>query len=174
MPVPPRQLLPEITRVFARLIFLGEDKPNSYRLADVDGAITEITSCVASACTLLTDGSALPGPDAEESWNEFRLALPAAPATYFEFTAPGREDRHHVVLVVEDEILMCSVTAESLRIAGYNVVEAANAAEAVAVFTAGTVIDLVFSDINFMAGPNSMDAVGLARWVSRPGKMAAI
>jgi CheY-like chemotaxis protein len=88
--------------------------------------------------------------------------------------APGREDRHHVVLVVEDEILMRSVTAESLRIAGYNVVEAANAAEAVAVFTAGTVIDLVFSDINFMAGPNSMDAVGLARWVSRPGKMAAI
>jgi ATP-dependent helicase/DNAse subunit B len=79
-----RQLLPEITRVFARLIFLGEDKPNSYRLADVDGAITEITSCVASACTLLTDGSALPGPDAEESWNEFRLALPAAPETYFE------------------------------------------------------------------------------------------
>jgi len=79
-----RQLLPEITRVFARLIFLGEDKPNSYRLADVDAAITEITSCVASACTLLTDGSALPGPDAEESWNEFRLALPAAPATYFE------------------------------------------------------------------------------------------
>jgi CheY-like chemotaxis protein len=87
--------------------------------------------------------------------------------------APGREDRHHVVLVVEDEILMRSVTAESLRIAGYNVVEAANAAEAVAV-TAGTVIDFVFSDINFMAGPNSMDAVGLARWVSRPGKMAAI
>jgi CheY-like chemotaxis protein len=81
--------------------------------------------------------------------------------------APGREDRHRVVLVVEDEILVRSVTAEFLRIAGYNVVEAANAAEAVAVFTAGTVIDLVFSDINFMAGPNSMDGVGLARWVSQ-------
>src|ERR1700680_1905781 len=78
------------------------------------------------------------------------------------------EDRHRVVLVVEDEILVRSVTAEFLRIAGYNVVEAANAAEAVEVFTVGTVIDLVFSDINFLAGPpNSMDGVGLARWVSQ-------
>ena len=81
--------------------------------------------------------------------------------------APGREDRHRIVLVVEDEILVRSVTAEFLRIAGYNVVEAANAAEAVAVFTAGTVIDVVFSDFNLMAGPNSVDGVGLARWVSQ-------
>jgi len=51
---------------------------------------------------------------------------------------------------------------------GYDVVESANAAEAVEVFAAGTVIDLVFSDINFIPGPpNSMDGVGLARWVSQ-------
>ena len=79
-----RQLLPEITRVFARVIFLGEEKPNSYRLADVDGAIAEIAPYVAGACRLLTDGTALPGPDARGSENEFRLALPAAPETYFE------------------------------------------------------------------------------------------
>jgi CheY-like chemotaxis protein len=35
-----------------------------------------------------------------------------------------------------------------LRDAGYTVVEATNAAEAIAVFGSGTAIDTVFSDIN--------------------------
>jgi DNA-binding response OmpR family regulator len=71
--------------------------------------------------------------------------------------------RQPVILVVEDEILVRNPVAEFLRTAGYKVVEAANAAEAVAVFVTGTVIDLVFSDID-MPGP--MDGVGLARWIS--------
>jgi DNA-binding NtrC family response regulator len=50
-----------------------------------------------------------------------------------------------VILVVEDNICVRSVTAEVLREAGYSVIEAANAAEAVAVFEAGTAIDLVFN-----------------------------
>ena len=80
------------------------------------------------------------------------------------------EDRPHVVLVVEDEILVRSVVAEFLRDAGYTVIEASNAAEAVAIFGAGRTIDLVFSDIE-MPGPNPMDGVGLALWISqhRPG-----
>jgi CheY-like chemotaxis protein len=69
-------------------------------------------------------------------------------------------------LVVEDNICVRSVTAEVLREAGYSVIEAANAAEAVAVFDAGTAVDLVFSDIE-MRG-SQMDGVGLARWVFRP------
>src|SRR5208282_5284707 len=71
--------------------------------------------------------------------------------------------RQPVILVVEDEILVRSPVAEFLRTVGYKVVEAANAAEAVAVFNTGTVIDLVFSDID-MPGP--MDGVGLACWIS--------
>ena len=72
--------------------------------------------------------------------------------------------RQPVILVVEDEILVRSPVAEFLRTAGYKVIEAANAAEAVAVFVTGTAIDLVFSDIDM---PGRMDGVGLARWISR-------
>ena len=71
--------------------------------------------------------------------------------------------RQRVVLVVEDEIMIRSPVAGFLRMAGFKVVEAANAHEAVAVFVTGTVIDLVFSDIDV---PGSMDGVGLARWIS--------
>jgi CheY-like chemotaxis protein len=67
------------------------------------------------------------------------------------------------VLVVEDEILIRSAVAEFLRGAGYKVIEAADAAEAVAIFASGTQIDLVFSDIN-MPGP--MDGIGLVGWIA--------
>ena len=71
--------------------------------------------------------------------------------------------RQPAVLVVEDEILIRSAAAEFLRGAGYRVVEAADAAEAVAIFASRTQIDLVFSDINM---PGSMDGVGLVRWIA--------
>jgi CheY-like chemotaxis protein len=71
--------------------------------------------------------------------------------------------RQPAVLVVEDEILIRSAVAEFLRGAGYRVIEAAEAAEAVAIFASGTQIDLVFSDIN-MPGP--MDGLGLVRWIA--------
>ena len=73
------------------------------------------------------------------------------------------EIRQPAVLVVEDEILIRSAVAEFLRDAGYRVIEAANAAEAVAVFASRTQIDLVFSDINM---PGRMDGVGLVRWIA--------
>ena len=75
-----------------------------------------------------------------------------------------REARQPVVLVVEDEVLIRSVVAEYLRISGNLVVEAANAAEAIAVFAAGVPIDILFSDIQM---PGTMDGLGLARWVYR-------
>jgi CheY-like chemotaxis protein len=71
--------------------------------------------------------------------------------------------RQRAVLVVEDEILIRAAVAEFLRGAGYRVIEAANAAEAVAVFASRTQVDLVFSDINM---PGSMDGVGLGRWIA--------
>jgi DNA-binding NtrC family response regulator len=71
--------------------------------------------------------------------------------------------RQSIVLVVEDEILIRSPVSEFLRSAGYKVIEAANAVEAVAVFAGAVPIDLVFSDINM---PGTMDGVGLARWVA--------
>jgi CheY-like chemotaxis protein len=68
------------------------------------------------------------------------------------------------VLLVEDDIVIRSPLAEYLRRAGYVVVEAANAAEAIAVFSARVAVDLMISDIH-MPGP--IDGLGLARWVRR-------
>src|SRR5437879_13850595 len=72
------------------------------------------------------------------------------------------EARQPLVLVVEDEVLIRSAVAEYLRLAGNLVVEAANAAEAIAVFAAGVPIDVVFSDIPM---PGTMGGIGLAHWV---------
>jgi hypothetical protein len=79
-----RQLLADNPRVVARLVFLGDDQPRPYKLPDVDQAIADIGAHVTAAGALLRQGTALPGPDAREDWNDFRLALPAAPATYFQ------------------------------------------------------------------------------------------
>jgi CheY-like chemotaxis protein len=81
-----------------------------------------------------------------------------------------RESEHtrRTVLLVEDDIVIRSPLADYLRNLGYVVVEAANAAEAIAVFAARVAVDLVISDIQM---PGSMDGLGLARWVrrNRPG-----
>lgn len=71
-------------------------------------------------------------------------------------------DAKRVILIVEDEIIIRSVVAEHLRDANFTVIEAANAAEAIAVLSTQTGIDLVFSDITM---PGEMDGLGLARWL---------
>lgn len=72
------------------------------------------------------------------------------------------------VLVVEDEVLIRMDVADYLRDNGFQVVEAANAAEAVAVLSSTTTVDLVFTDVQM---PGAMDGLGLARWIRqhRPG-----
>jgi len=68
----------------------------------------------------------------------------------------------HVVLIVEDEVIIRSLVAEHLRECGFSVIEAANAAEAITVLSTQTNIDLVFSDITM---PGEIDGVGLAHWI---------
>jgi RecB family exonuclease len=79
-----RQLVADHPRVIARLVFLGTDRPRPYSLPDADQAIAGIAAHVSAAVDLLRRGVALPGPDAREDWNDFALALPAAPAVYFQ------------------------------------------------------------------------------------------
>jgi hypothetical protein len=79
-----RQLLPGNPRIVSRLLFLGAEHPKEYRLHDVDAAIAEVATHVGAAIALLRQGIALPGPNAREAWNDFRLALPASAATYFQ------------------------------------------------------------------------------------------
>ena len=79
---------------------------------------------------------------------------------------PSAEDnpRQPTVLVVEDEMLIRSAVAEYLRKLGYTVVEAADAAEAVAVFSSGEPIDVVLCDVEL---PGTMDGLSLGRWINR-------
>ena len=72
------------------------------------------------------------------------------------------------VLIAEDEVLVRGMAAEHLRDAGFAVIEASNAAEAVAVLQSGEPVDVVFTDI---AMPGIMNGAMLARWMyqHRPG-----
>ena len=72
-----------------------------------------------------------------------------------------------VVLVVEDEVLVRLATARHLRDAGYTVMEARNADEALRLL-ANADVDVVFSDITM---PGTMDGLQLVDWLHehRPG-----
>jgi CheY-like chemotaxis protein len=72
------------------------------------------------------------------------------------------------LLVAEDDIFIRSMISEFLRDAGFDVLEASNADEAMAHFEAENDIDLLFSDVRM---PGSMDGTELAervkgRWPS--------
>jgi CheY-like chemotaxis protein len=77
---------------------------------------------------------------------------------------PSSLKNHATVLVVEDECLVRMDAAQTLREAGFAVVEAADADEALAVVARGEDLDLLFTDIN-MPGP--IDGLELARRVHR-------
>ncbi len=66
------------------------------------------------------------------------------------------------VLVVEDEGLVRIDTAEYLRDAGFSVIEATDATEALEIIRVRTDIDVLFTDINM---PGGMDGIELARRV---------
>ena len=68
------------------------------------------------------------------------------------------------VLVVEDEAMVRMLLAESLRDAGYRVIEAGNAVDAIATLNQNRSVDVVFSDVRM---PGELDGFGLARWMKR-------
>ncbi len=65
------------------------------------------------------------------------------------------------ILIVEDDVLLRLTIAGSLRDAGFEVLEAANAAEAVQILKC-VPVDALFSDIDM---PGRMDGCALAQWV---------
>ena len=71
---------------------------------------------------------------------------------------PG-ESRKRVILVVEDDVLVRFTTAEILRDAGFDVLEAVNSSEALALLGTGHPLDLVITDIRM---PGQIDGVQLA------------
>ncbi|MEO8321175.1 MAG: response regulator [Bradyrhizobium sp.] len=67
-----------------------------------------------------------------------------------------------VVLVVEDELLLRMDAADAIKSSGFEVVEAANADDAIKILEARPDITVVFTDIQM---PGSMDGLKLARAV---------
>src|SRR4051812_1123431 len=67
-----------------------------------------------------------------------------------------------VVLIVEDEELIRMLAAQTIEDAGFEVVEACNADEAIAVLAARKDVRVLFSDIDM---PGSMDGLKLAKAV---------
>ncbi len=73
------------------------------------------------------------------------------------------EAAQRVVLVVEDEVVLRMAVSAHLRDAGFVVIEAVDAEEAVELLRANHKIQLVFSDITM---PGTMDGDLLAEWIS--------
>ena len=73
-----------------------------------------------------------------------------------------KPSRARVVLIVEDEFSIRCAAAEFLRESAYSVIEASNAAEAIAVLTSDAHIDLAFIDVKLPGGPNG---IMLAKWL---------
>lgn len=71
--------------------------------------------------------------------------------------------RRPCILVVEDELLIRLMTSEELRDAGYGVIEACNADEALVVLGSGVHVDLVFTDVRM---PGSTDGLGLLGYIN--------
>jgi two-component system, response regulator PdtaR len=69
---------------------------------------------------------------------------------------------HPTILVVEDEPLVRLVGSLLLSDAGFNVIEACNAEEALRVLEAGSDVRIVFTDVEM---PGALDGLGLARCV---------
>jgi CheY-like chemotaxis protein len=67
-----------------------------------------------------------------------------------------------VILIVEDELLLRMDSVEILEGAGFEVIPAANADEAIAILSDRSDVHLVFTDIQM---PGSMDGLKLARFV---------
>lgn len=72
---------------------------------------------------------------------------------------PGPGESHKpVILLVEDDVLVRFTTADILREFGFDVLEAVNPSEALALLTTGHPLNLVITDIRM---PGHMDGVQL-------------
>ncbi len=79
-----------------------------------------------------------------------------------EFRPANAVETRSAILVAEDEVLIRLEIAEQLRGAGYTVIEAANAHEALELLHHSAEVKLLVSDIQM---PGSIDGVALARVV---------
>jgi CheY-like chemotaxis protein len=72
------------------------------------------------------------------------------------------ENKTPIVLVAEDEVLVRQLSVCELEDAGYQVIEAANAGQAIAILETGVPVDVLFTDVNM---PGEIDGIRLVRLV---------
>lgn len=89
-----------------------------------------------------------------------RTALP-----WLSMTAPAT--KCPVILVVESEFLIRMATAEAIRDAGFEVIEAMNADAAMDMLESRSDVQFVFTEIHI---PGSMDGAELARAIKAVGR----
>jgi len=80
----------------------------------------------------------------------------------FTYERASRETRSPAVVVVEDEILIRIMISDDLRVAGFQVFEAKNANEALAILESKSHLDLIISDVRM---PGEFDGLKLAEYV---------
>jgi two-component system, response regulator PdtaR len=78
------------------------------------------------------------------------------------FLSMNPDDKTPIVLVAEDEALVRQLSVCELEDAGYRVIEAANAGQAIAILETGVPIDVLFTDVNM---PGGMDGIHLVHLV---------
>jgi CheY-like chemotaxis protein len=67
--------------------------------------------------------------------------------------------KHVLVLLVEDEPIVRMIASDSLEEAGFDVVEASNAQEAMAILAARDDVGVLFTDVDM---PGKLDGLALA------------
>jgi hypothetical protein len=84
-----RSLLPGVSGVSSRLLYLKAGDDGFYSLADPDAVLARLAEFAAAAAQLVAAGNLLPGAAAADSYNDFAFALPGgASETYFDLKFP--------------------------------------------------------------------------------------
>jgi PD-(D/E)XK nuclease superfamily len=84
-----RSLLPEVSGISSRLLYLKAADNGLYPLADPDAVLTRLAEFIAAAARLAAAGNLLPGPTAAGPYNDFAFGLPGgAKETYFDLKFP--------------------------------------------------------------------------------------
>ena len=76
----------------------------------------------------------------------------------------GEQESHHTIMVVEDELLLRLDLANQLHSAGFEVIEAQSADEALKILATNINVDLILTDIRM---PGQIDGLGLVSFAQR-------
>jgi hypothetical protein len=84
-----RFLLPGVSSISSRLLYPKAANGGLYSLSDPDAVLSRLAEFLAAAARLAAAGNLLPGPGAQDIYNDFAFALPGgAKESYFELKFP--------------------------------------------------------------------------------------